>query len=121
MKNNNLVILSGNSNPELCREICDNLKTTPGRVEVGRFPEGEIRVQIQQNIRGRDVFVMQSTSTPPNEHLMELLILKVCGEQLKSYGFLNGILMERMLSISRCMLEKSIMKELNMELFLVLK
>lgn len=75
MKNNNLVILGGNSNPELCREICDTLETTPGKVEVGRFPEGEIRVQIQQNIRGRDVFILQSTSTPPNDHLMELLVL----------------------------------------------
>ena len=44
-------------------------------MEVGRFPEGEIRVQIQQNIRGRDVFILQSTSTPPNDHLMELLVL----------------------------------------------
>ena len=42
---------------------------------MSRFPEGEIRVQIQQNIRGRDVFIVQSTCTPPNEHLMELLIL----------------------------------------------
>lgn len=75
MRNNNLVILSGNSNPELCKEICGYLKISPARVEVGRFPEGEIRVQIQQNIRGRDVFVVQSTSTPPNDHLMELLIL----------------------------------------------
>lgn len=46
-----------------------------GKLEVTRFPEGEIRTQIQQNIRGRDVFIVQSTSTPPNEHLMELLIL----------------------------------------------
>ena len=74
-KNNNLVILTGNSNPELAKEICGYLKTNLGKVQVGRFPEGEIRVQIHQNIRGRDVFVMQSTSTPPNEHLMELLIL----------------------------------------------
>ena len=72
---NNLVILGGNSNPELLREICSQLGTNPGKAEVGRFPEGEIRVQIRQNIRGRDVFIVQSTSTPPNEHLMELLVL----------------------------------------------
>ena len=72
---NNLVILGGNSNPELLREICSQLGTHPGKAEVGRFPEGEIRVQIRQNIRGRDVFIVQSTSTPPNEHLMELLVL----------------------------------------------
>ena len=74
-KNNNLVVLSGNSNPELFKEICVKLKIQPGRAEVTRFPEGEIRVQIQQNIRGRDVFIVQSTCTPPNENLMELLIL----------------------------------------------
>lgn len=73
--NNNLVVLSGNSNPELCKEICSHLKISEGKTEVSRFPEGEIRVQIQQNIRGRDVFIVQSTSTPPNDHLMELLIL----------------------------------------------
>ena len=74
-KNNNLVVLSGNSNPELFKEICSRLRIQPGRAEVTRFPEGEIRVQIQQNIRGRDVFILQSTCTPPNENLMELLIL----------------------------------------------
>lgn len=73
--NSDLVVLGGNSNPELLREICTSLGVHPGKAEVGRFPEGEIRVQIQQNIRGRDVFILQSTSTPPNEHLMELLIL----------------------------------------------
>lgn len=75
MKNNNLVVLSGNSNHELFKEICSYLKVPEGKAQVTRFPEGEIRVQIQQNIRGRDVFIVQSTSTPPNEHLMELLIL----------------------------------------------
>ena len=74
-KNNNLVVLSGNSNPALFKEICADLKVQPGKAEVSRFPEGEIRVQIQQNIRGRDVFIVQSTCTPPNENLMELLIL----------------------------------------------
>ncbi len=73
--NNHLVVLSGNSNPGLFKEICSGLKIQPGKAEVTKFPEGEIRVQIQQNIRGRDVFIVQSTCTPPNENLMELLIL----------------------------------------------
>ncbi len=72
---NNLVVLSGNSNPGLFKEICSYLKIAEGKASVERFPEGEIRVQIQQNIRGRDVFIVQSTCTPPNERLMELLIL----------------------------------------------
>lgn len=70
-----MVVLSGSSNPALFKEICAGLKISEGKTEVARFPEGEIKVQIQQNIRGRDVFIVQSTSTPPNDHLMELLIL----------------------------------------------
>jgi ribose-phosphate pyrophosphokinase len=75
MKNNHLVVLSGNSSRELCKEICKHLRVSEGKALVNRFPEGEIHVQIQQNIRGRDVFIVQSTSTPTNDHLMELLIL----------------------------------------------
>ncbi|MBI3306518.1 MAG: ribose-phosphate pyrophosphokinase [Candidatus Omnitrophica bacterium] len=70
-----LVVLGGNSNPELLSEIGTLLSTPPANVICGRFPEGEIQVQICDNIRGKDVFVIQSTSTPPNDHLMELLIL----------------------------------------------
>ena len=75
MKNNNLVVLAGNSNRELVKEICAYLKIHEGKALVSRFPEGEIHVQIKQNIRGRDVFIIQSTCTPPNENLMELLVL----------------------------------------------
>jgi ribose-phosphate pyrophosphokinase len=74
-KNNHLVILSGNSNPALFKQICRCVGVSEGKALVNRFPEGEIHVQIQQNIRGRDVFIVQSTSTPTNDHLMELLIL----------------------------------------------
>jgi len=71
----NLVILGGNSNPELAREIGDVLGRPLAFVTVGRFPEGEIQVQIKENVRGKDVFIVQSTCTPPNDNLMELLIL----------------------------------------------
>lgn len=70
-----LVILGGNSNPELTREIADLLGKTPGNVLVSRFPEGEVQVQIKENVRGKDVFIVQSTCTNPNDHLMELLIM----------------------------------------------
>lgn len=70
-----LVILGGNSNPGLTEEIARCLNQTPARINCGRFPEGEIQVQILENIRGKDVFIVQSTSTPPNDNLMELLIL----------------------------------------------
>jgi len=70
-----LVILGGNSNPGLAKEIADMLGTHTADVLCGRFPEGEIQVQIRDNIRGKDVFILQSTCTPANDNLMELLIL----------------------------------------------
>ena len=70
-----LVILGGNSNPVLLEEIAANLGRPLGNIVVGRFPEGEIQVHIKDNIRGKDVFIVQSTCTPPNDNLMELLIL----------------------------------------------
>jgi ribose-phosphate pyrophosphokinase len=72
---NNISILTGNSNPKLAVAISRHLGVTLGRAIVGRFPEGEIQVQIQDNIRGMDVFIIQAISSPPNDHLMELLIL----------------------------------------------
>ncbi len=72
---NHIAVLSGNSNLKLAKSICHYLGIGLGHALVGRFPEGEIQVQIQDNIRGRDVFIIQSTSHPPNDHLMELLIL----------------------------------------------
>src|SRR5260370_655147 len=70
-----LVIFAGNSNKELVKEICDYLDMPIGRCEVGRFSDGEIQIEIAENVRGRDVFLVQSTSTPVNDHLMELLIM----------------------------------------------
>lgn len=70
-----LVIIGGSSNPELTREIAELLGKTPADVLLGRFPEGEVQVQIRENIRGKDIFIIQSTCTNPNDHLMELLIL----------------------------------------------
>src|SRR5437764_9602243 len=70
-----LVIFSGNSNKPLVKEICEYLEIAVGRCDVGKFSDGEIQIEIEENVRGRDVFLMQSTSTPVNDHLMELLIL----------------------------------------------
>ncbi len=72
---NKLSIFTGNSNPGLAKAICDYLKVPLGQAVVGRFPGGEIHVQINDNIRGHDVFIVQSTCEPPNDNLMELLIL----------------------------------------------
>lgn len=70
-----LVILGGNSNPDLTREIAELLGKAPADAIVGRFPEGEVQVQIKENVRGKDVFIVQSICTSPNDYLMELLIL----------------------------------------------
>src|SRR6267142_2374820 len=70
-----LVLFSGNSNKALVKDICDYLEIPVGRCEVGKFSDGEIQIEIAENVRGRDVFLIQSTSTPVNDHLMELLIM----------------------------------------------
>ena len=70
-----LVVFSGNSNKGLVKEICDYLHLPVGRCDVTRFSDGETQVEIGENVRGRDVFLVQSTSTPVNDHLMELLIM----------------------------------------------
>jgi ribose-phosphate pyrophosphokinase len=68
-------IFAGNSNRLLAESICDYLNLQLGRASVRRFADQEIFVEIQENVRGEDVFVVQSTSYPANDHLMELLIM----------------------------------------------
>lgn len=68
-------IFAGRSNLTLARRIADYLKIPLGEAELGTFPDGETFVKIKENIRGRDVFVVQSICRPPNENLMELLIM----------------------------------------------
>ena len=70
-----LKVLSGQSNPTLVDEICSLIGTTVGGCEVGNFPDGETSVKITENIRGKDVFVVQSSCTPANNNIMELLIM----------------------------------------------
>lgn len=70
-----LKIFAGNSNRELAKEICKYLDIPLGQADVSRFPDGEIKVKIEENVRGEDVFIIQSTCPPANEYLMELLIM----------------------------------------------
>jgi len=72
---NGLAIFTGNSNPHLAKDICRELGVGLTNVLVARFSEGEIRVEIKENIRGKDVFIIQPTCPPSNDNLMELLIL----------------------------------------------
>lgn len=69
------VVFSGNSNPGLADKICLYLKTKPGEAVIGRFSDGEIQVEIKENVRRREVFVIQSTCNPANDNLMELLLM----------------------------------------------
>jgi len=74
-KNGSIKLVAGNSNPALALEIANWLHLPPTKAIVRRFADMEIFVQIQENVRGSDVFVIQSTSFPANDHLMELLII----------------------------------------------
>jgi len=71
----NTVLFTGNANPVLAQEIASHLGVELGQAQVGRFSDGEVTVEIRQNVRARDVFVVQPTCSPTNENLMELLIM----------------------------------------------
>ncbi|CAN1521830.1 PrsA Phosphoribosylpyrophosphate synthetase [Burkholderiaceae bacterium] len=69
------MVFTGNANPSLAAEIAENLGIELGAATVGRFSDGEVTVELHQNVRARDVFVVQPTCAPTNENLMELLIM----------------------------------------------
>jgi len=71
----NTVLFTGNANPVLAQEIASHLGVALGQASVGHFSDGEVTVEIRQNVRARDIFVVQPTCTPVNEHVMELLIM----------------------------------------------
>ena len=70
-----MMVFSGNANPELADEIVDRLGIPLGKAVAAQFSDGEVMVEIQENVRGRDVFVVQTTSAPTNDNLMELLVM----------------------------------------------
>ena len=70
-----MAVFTGNANPVLAQEIARHLMQPLGRAQVGRFSDGEIQVEIMENVRGKDVYLVQSTCPPANEHLMELLVM----------------------------------------------
>ncbi len=73
--NDKLKIFSGNANPALAQKICDQLGIPLGEARVKTFSDGEVLVEICENVRGRDVFIVQSTCAPANNNLMELLVM----------------------------------------------
>ena len=70
-----MMVFSGNANPQLSQDIAQYLNLPLGRAVVGRFSDGEIMVEIMDNVRGKDVFIVQPTCVPTNDHLMELLVM----------------------------------------------
>ena len=77
MKHNDdeMMIFSGNANPQLAADIAQRLNLSLGKIHVDHFSDGESCVEVMENVRGRDVFVIQPTSSPVNEHLMELMVM----------------------------------------------
>ncbi|HEY4373194.1 MAG TPA: ribose-phosphate pyrophosphokinase [Burkholderiales bacterium] len=75
MSNANLMIVTGNANPLLAKEVTRRLAMPLGRIAVGRFSDGEVSVEVLENVRGKDVFILQSTSAPTNDNLMEIMVM----------------------------------------------
>ena len=98
------LVFTGNANPALAAEIASHLNISLGAADVGRFSDGEVTVEIKQNVRARDVFVVQSTCAPTNENLMELLIMvdatrvpisaKVVANMLQAVGVASVLTMD---------------------------
>ncbi len=70
-----LMVFTGNANPRLAQEVARHLNLSLGRAVVGKFSDGEVMVEIMENVRGKDVFVLQSTCQPTNDNLMELMVM----------------------------------------------
>jgi len=75
MAYDSLMVFTGNANPKLAADVVKRLSISLGRAMVGRFSDGEVSVEIMENVRGKDVFILQSTCHPTNDNLMELLIM----------------------------------------------
>ena len=68
-------VFTGNANPKLADAVCRHLNISLGRCVVGRFSDGEVMVELLENVRGRDIFILQSTCVPTNDNLMEILVM----------------------------------------------
>src|SRR5919197_3041733 len=70
-----LMVFTGNANPRLAQEVVRHLNLSLGRAIVGKFSDGEVMVELLENVRGKDVFVLQSTCQPTNDNLMEIMVM----------------------------------------------
>ena len=80
-----MILFSGRSNPVLSQGVSEYLGMPLGRARINEFPDGEILVKLEEDVRGKDVFIMQSTSTPVNDMLMELLIFIDCAKRASAH------------------------------------
>src|SRR5213079_2957263 len=71
----NLMLLTGSANPRLAQQVARQLNLQLGRATVSKFSDGEVMIELLENVRGKDVFVLQSTCAPTNDHLMEMMIM----------------------------------------------
>ncbi len=85
MIDHEMKIFTGNSNRDLAQEICKYLHIPLGKASVGTFSDGEIMVQLNENVRGKDIFIIQTFSNPVNRHLMELLIMADALKRASAY------------------------------------
>ena len=86
-----LTLFAGNSNPALADKVCSRLGIGPGKALITRFSDGEVRVELGENVRGKDTYVLQSTCPPVNENLMELLVI-IDALKRASVGRINAII-----------------------------
>ena len=70
-----LMVFSGNANPKLAQAVVQHLNIPLGRATVSRFSDGEVQVELNENVRGRDVFIIQPTCQPTNDNLMEFILI----------------------------------------------
>ena len=70
-----LMVFTGNANPQLAQRVVNHLDTQLGNASVKKFSDGEVSIELLENVRGRDVFILQSTCSPTNDNLMEILTL----------------------------------------------
>lgn len=75
MSDDKMMVFTGNANPELAHKVADHLGISLGDVKAGRFSDGEVHVELMENVRGRDVFIVQPTCSPTNDNLLEMLIM----------------------------------------------
>ena len=75
MAYDNLMVFTGSANPKMAEEVARHLNVHLGRATVGRFSDGEVNIELMENVRGKDVFILQSTCAPTNDNLMEIMVM----------------------------------------------